>query len=392
MASSADLAGKTSIAMVAGETSGDLLAGRLLSGLRPQLPDAFMHGIGGPYMAQHGFISDFPMEKLSVRGLFEVLAHYREIKGIQVALRDQLLLERPSVFIGVDAPDFNLGLEAQLKSAGIPTMHFIGPSIWAWRGGRIKKIARAVSHMLVIFPFEEEIYRKAGIPATYVGHPLAQVIPMVPDQAGARVALGLSATAPVVAILPGSRMSELKYNAVAFVAAAKLLLQRDANLQFVAPMAGDAQHRYFNELIAQAGLQDVPIKVIDGQSHHALAAADAVLVASGTASLEVALFKKPMVIAYKMMRASWHVLRHMGYQPWIGLPNILAQEFLVPELLQDAATSEALADALWKQLQDGAHREYLQRRFTDMHHTLLRDTAAESARAVLELIAQSPRA
>ena len=378
--------------MVAGETSGDLLAGRLLSGLRPQLPDALMHGIGGAHMAQHGFISDFPMEKLSVRGLFEVLAHYREIKGIQIALRDQLLLERPAVFIGVDAPDFNLGLEAQLKNAGIPTMHFIGPSIWAWRGSRIKKIARAVSHMLVIFPFEEEIYRKAGIPATYVGHPLAQVIPLVPDQMGARVALGLAANAPVIAILPGSRMSELKYNAVAFVEAAKLLLQRDANLQFVAPMAGDAQHGYFNELIIQAGLQDVPIKAIDGQSHLALAAADAVLVASGTASLEVALFKKPMVIAYKMMPASWHVMRHMGYQPWIGLPNILAQEFLVPELLQDAATPEALADALWKQLQDGAHREYLQRRFTQMHHTLLRDTAVESARAVLELIAQSPRA
>lgn len=378
--------------MVAGETSGDLLAGRLLSGLRPQLPDALMHGIGGPHMAQHGFISDFPMEKLSVRGLFEVLAHYREIKAIQIALRDQLLIERPAVFIGVDAPDFNLGLEAQLKSAGIPTMHFIGPSIWAWRGGRIKKIARAVSHMLVIFPFEEEIYRKAGIPATYVGHPMAQVIPMVPDQAGARAALGLPAASPVLAILPGSRMSELKYNAVAFVAAAKILLQRDATLQFVAPMAGEAQHRYFNELIEQAGLRDVPIKVIDGQSHRALAAADAVLVASGTASLEVALFKKPMVIAYKMMRASWHVLRHMGYQPWIGLPNILAQEFLVPELLQDAATPEALAEALWKQLQDGAHREYLQRRFTDMHHTLLRDTAAESARAVLELIAQTPHA
>lgn len=377
--------------MVAGETSGDLLAGRLLSGLRPQLPDALMHGIGGPNMAQHGFVSDFPMEKLSVRGLFEVLAHYREIKGIQIALRDQLLAERPAVFIGVDAPDFNLGLEAQLKSAGIPTMHFIGPSIWAWRGGRIKKIARAVSHMLVIFPFEEEIYRQAGIPATYVGHPLAQVIPMEPDQVAARVALNLPTHAPVVALLPGSRMSELKYNAVAFVAAAKLLLQRDPSLQFVAPMAGEVQHHYFNELIAQAGLQDVQIKVIDGQSHRALAAADAVMVASGTASLEVALFKKPMVIAYKMMRASWHVLRHMGYQPWIGLPNILAQEFLVPELLQDAATPQALADALWKQLQDGAHRDYLQRRFTEMHHTLLRDTAGESARAVLELIAQSPR-
>ena len=378
--------------MVAGETSGDLLAGRLLSGLRPQLPDALIHGIGGPNMAQYGFVSDFPMEKLSVRGLFEVLAHYREIKGIQIALRDQLLMERPAVFIGVDAPDFNLGLEAQLKSAGIPTMHFIGPSIWAWRGGRIKKIARAVSHMLVIFPFEEEIYRKAGIPATYVGHPLAQVIPMEPDQAGARVALGLPAGVPVVAILPGSRMSELKYNAVAFVAAAKLLLQRDASLQFVAPMAGEAQHRYFNELIAQAGLQDVPVKVIAGQSHQALAAADAVLVASGTASLEVALFKKPMVIAYKMMRASWHVLRHMAYQPWIGLPNILAQEFLVPELLQDAATPQALADALWQQLQDGAHRERLQRRFTEMHHSLLRDTAGESARAVLQLIDQSRHA
>lgn len=378
--------------MVAGETSGDLLAGRLLSGLRPQLPDALIHGIGGPNMAQHGFVSDFPMEKLSVRGLFEVLAHYREIKGIQIALRDQLLAERPAVFIGVDAPDFNLGLEAQLKSAGIPTMHFIGPSIWAWRGGRIKKIARAVSHMLVIFPFEEEIYRKAGIPATYVGHPLAQVIPMEPDQAGARVALGLPAGAPVVAILPGSRMSELKYNAVAFVEAAKLLLQRDASLQFVAPMAGETQHRYFNELIAQAGLQDVPLKVIAGQSHQALAAADVVLVASGTASLEVALFKKPMVIAYKMMRASWHVLRHMGYQPWIGLPNILAQEFLVPELLQDAATPQALADALWQQLQDGPHRERLQRRFTEMHHSLLRDTAGESARAVLQLIDQSRHA
>lgn len=389
MASFANNAGSTAIAMVAGETSGDLLAGRLLSGLRPQMPDAYMHGIGGPHMAQHGFVSDFPMEKLSVRGLFEVLAHYREIKGIQIALRDQLLAERPAVFIGVDAPDFNLGLEAQLKSAGIPTMHFIGPSIWAWRGGRIKKIARAASHMLVIFPFEEEIYRKVGIPATYVGHPLAQVIPMEPDQAGARTILDLPAAAPVVAILPGSRMSELKYNAVAFVAAAKILLQRDANLRIVAPMAGAAQRRYFEELIAQAGLQDVPVQILDGQSHRALAAADAVLVASGTASLEVALFKRPMVIAYKMMSASWHILRHMAYQPWIGLPNILAQEFLVPELLQDAATPQALADALWPQLQDSALRERLQRRFTEMHHSLWRDTAGESARAVMELIEQS---
>jgi lipid-A-disaccharide synthase len=375
--------------MVAGETSGDLLASRLLSGLRPRLPGAYIHGIGGENMARYGFVSDWPMQKLSVRGLFEVLAHYREIKGIQIALRDQLLAERPAVFIGVDAPDFNLGLEAQLKAAGIPTVHFIGPSIWAWRGARIKKIARAASHMLVIFPFEEEIYREAGIPATYVGHPLAQVIPLQPDQAAARASLNLPLHARVLAILPGSRMSELKYNAAAFVAAASLLLQRDPGLTLIAPMAGQAQQRYFTELLAQAGLQDVPVTVLDGQSHTVLAAADAVLVASGTASLEVALYKKPMVIAYKMMAASWHVLRHMAYQPWIGLPNILAREFVVPELLQDAATPQALADALWLQLNDETNRLSLRRQFTDMHYSLMRDTAAESAHAVLQLIEQS---
>ncbi len=372
--------------MVAGETSGDLLASRLLSGLRPHLPNADIHGIGGPKMTQYGFRSDWPMEKLSVRGLFEVLAHYREIKGIQNALRDALLRERPAAFIGVDAPDFNFDLEAQLKLAGIPTMHFISPSIWAWRGGRIKKIARAVSHMLVVFPFEEEIYRKAGIPVTYVGYPLAEVIPMEPDVAAARAALGLPASARVVAILPGSRMSELKYNSVTFIEAAKVLAQRDPSIRFVVPMAGEKQRTYFLELISKAGLTDVPIQLIAGRSHEAIAAADTVLVASGTATLEVALFKKPMVIAYKMMRASWHILRHMGYQPWIGLPNILARDFVVPELLQDAATPQALADALWSQLNDDAQRSRLRQRFTDMHHSLLRDTAQESAQAVLQLI------
>jgi lipid-A-disaccharide synthase len=379
--------------MVAGETSGDLLASRLLSGLRPQLPDAHIHGIGGPKMAEHGFVSDWPMDKLSVRGLFEVLAHYREIKGIQNALRDRLLDERPAAFIGVDAPDFNFGLEMQLKKAGIPTMHFISPSIWAWRGGRIKKIARAVSHMLVVFPFEEAIYRKAGIPVTYVGYPLAEVIPMQPDVAAARQALGLPQDGNIVAILPGSRMSELKYNTVAFIEAARHLRQRDPAIRFVVPMAGAKQRAYFSELVVQAGLSDVPLELTEGRSHIAIAAADAVLVASGTATLEVALFKKPMVIAYKMMRASWEVMRHMGYQPWIGLPNILAQEFLVPELLQDAATPHALAAALWRQLDDAPHRARLQQRFTDMHHALLRDTAKESARAVMELIGHpTPRA
>ena len=376
------------VAMVAGEASGDLLAGRLLSGLRPHLPDARMYGIGGARMAEYGFVSDWPMEKLSVNGLFEVLAHYRELKGIQNTLRDRLLADKLDVFIGVDAPDFNFGLEAQLRQAGIPTVHFIGPSIWAWRGGRIKKIARAASHMLVIFPFEEEIYRKAGIPVTYVGHPLAQVIPMVPDVAAARSALGLGADCRVLAIMPGSRMGELKHNTIAFVQAAKLLAQRDPGMRFIAPIADQRQSRFFSELVAQAGLRDVLIQLLDGQSHTAMAAADAVLVASGTASLEVALYKKPMVIAYKMMRATWEILRHMSYQPWIGLPNILTREFLVPELLQNAATPQALADALWRQLEDEPHQAMLRQRFTDMHHSLLRDTASESAQAVLNIIEQ----
>jgi lipid-A-disaccharide synthase len=374
--------------MVAGESSGDLLASRLLSGLRPRLPHARLHGIGGERMAQYGFVSDWPMEKLSVNGLFEVLRHYREIKGIQIALREQLLDRRPDLFIGVDAPDFNLGLETELKNAGIPTMHFISPSIWAWRGGRIRKIARAASHMLVIFPFEEALYRKAGIPVTYVGHPLAEIIAMEPDVAGARAALGLAADAVVVAILPGSRMSELKHNSASFIGAAKLLQQRDAKLRFVVPMAGPRQRQYFETLLAQAGLGDVPLQILDGQSHLALAAADGVLVASGTASLEVALFKKPMVIGYKMMAATWHILRHMSYQPWVGLPNILAREFVVPELLQDEATPQALADALWEQMDNPARCAALRQRFMDMHLSLLRDTADESAQAVCRMLSR----
>jgi lipid-A-disaccharide synthase len=383
VASSADL----SIALVAGEPSGDLLAARLLSGLRPLRPQARLHGIGGERMAEYGFVSDWPMEKLAVRGLFEVLAHYREIKGIQNALCSRLLDEKPAAFIGVDAPDFNLGLETRLKQAGIPTMHFISPSIWAWRRGRIDKIARAVSQMLVVFPFEEAIYRSAGIPATYVGHPLAEVIPIQPDVAAARAALKLEGSAPVVAILPGSRMSELKYNAVAFIGAARLMAAREPGVRFVTPMAGENQRRYFVSLLAEAGLSDVPLQTVDGQSHAVIAAADAVLVASGTATLEVALFKKPMVIAYKMMAASWQLMRHMGYQPWVGLPNILAREFLVPELLQHDATPEAIADALCLQLQDHAGRKRLTQRFTEMHHALLRDTARLSAQAVLDMIA-----
>ncbi|MDO8438936.1 MAG: lipid-A-disaccharide synthase [Telluria sp.] len=372
--------------MVAGEVSGDMLAARLLAGLRPHVPDAFFHGIGGPRMMEQGFVSDLPMDTLTVRGLFEVIPRYREIKGIQNTLRDRLIANPPDVFIGADYPGFNLGLEMQLREAGIPTMHFVSPQIWAWRGGRIKKIVKAVSHMLVIFPFEEEIYRKAGVPVTYIGHPLAEMIPLQPDQAGARRTLGLPDDVRVITVMPGSRMGELKYLAEPFIGAVKLLAQRDPDLRFVVPMAGEAQRRYFNELVAKAGLSDVRIDLVDGQSHAAIAAADAVLVASGTATLEVALFKKPMVIAYKVMAASWHIMRHMGYQPWIGLPNILAREFVVPEFLQHAATPQALADATWAQLNDAPNRARLVQRFTDMHHSLLRNSAEESAAAVMKVI------
>jgi lipid-A-disaccharide synthase len=341
-------------------------------------------------MLEQGLVSDVPMDTLTVRGLLPVLLRYRELKGIQDRLRDRLIAERPAAFIGADYPGFNLGLEEQLRAAGIPTLHFVGPQIWAWRGGRIKKIQRAVSHMLLIFPFEEELYRKAGVPATYIGHPLAEQIPLQPDVAGARRQLGIPLDARVVTVMPGSRMSEIKYLTEAFSGAVKLLAARDGSVRFIAPMAGERQKAYFIQLVKAAGLQDLidsgKLELVDGQSHACVAAADAVLAASGTATLEVALFKKPMVIAYKVQQAEWMIIRHMGYLPWIGLPNILAREFVVPEFLQHAATPAALADAVWFQLLDEANRTRLQQRFLDMHHSLLRNSAEASAQAVLEVI------
>jgi lipid-A-disaccharide synthase len=374
------------LALVAGEVSGDMLAARLMAGLKPHLPDVRFSGIGGPRMLEQGLASDVAMDTLTVRGLLPVLMRYRELKGIQNRLRDRLLAERPAAFIGADYPGFNLGLEEQLRAGGIPTLHFVGPQIWAWRGGRIKKIQRAVSHMLLIFPFEEELYRQAGVPATYIGHPLAEQIPLQPDVAAARRQLGIPEDAKVVTVMPGSRMAEIKYLTEPFAGAVQLLARRDQSVRFIAPMAGERQKAYFMEVLAKAGLADVPLQLIDGQSHACIAAADAVLAASGTATLEVALFKKPMVIAYKVVQAEWLLIRNMGYLPWIGLPNILAREFVVPEFLQHAATPQALADAVWFQLLDDANRTRLRQRFLDMHHSLLRNSAEASAKAVLEVI------
>ncbi|MDB5959606.1 MAG: lpxB, partial [Massilia sp.] len=264
--------------MVAGEVSGDMLAARLISGLRPHLPQARFAGIGGARMIEQGFISQLPMDVLTVRGIFEVIPRYREIKGIQDRLAAELLAAPPAVFVGADYPGFNLGLEEKLKAGGIPTVHFIGPQIWAWRGGRIKQIQRAVSHMLCIFPFEQEIYEKAGVPVTYIGHPLAELIPLQPDVAAARSKLGVPGDARVVTIMPGSRMGELKYLAVPYLETARLLAAKDPQLRFIVPMAGERQRAYFAEQLAAPAFAGLSINVVD-DSHTAICAADAVLVA-----------------------------------------------------------------------------------------------------------------
>jgi lipid-A-disaccharide synthase len=384
----------TTLALVAGEVSGDMLAARLMAGIKPHVPDLRFTGIGGPRMAEQGLASDVPLDTLAVRGLLPVLLRYRELKGYQTRLAERLLAERPAAFIGADYPGFNLGLEERLRGAGIPTVHFVGPQIWAWRGGRIKQIKRAVSHMLLIFPFEEAIYRDAGVPATYIGHPLAEQIPLAPDVAGARSRLGMPDAERVLTVMPGSRMAEIKHLTVPYLGAVARLAARaradGMRLRCIAPMAGERQKAALIGLADKAGLRgiidDGTLTLVDGRSHDCIAAADAVLAASGTATLEVALFKKPMVIAYRVMAPEWLLIRRMGYLPWIGLPNILARDFVVPEFLQDAATPDALAEAAWFQLTDENNRARLAARFTEMHHSLLRDSAALSADAVLRVI------
>lgn len=374
------------LALVAGETSGDLLAGLLLGGVRERWPGLRSVGIGGPQMQAQGFEAWWPSEKLAVRGYVEVLRHYREIVGIRQQLKDRLLQgPRPQLFIGVDAPDFNLDLEAGLKAAGVPTMHFVCPSVWAWRPERIEKIRRSVDHVLCIFPFEPELLARHGIAATYVGHPLARVIPLEPDRAAARRQLGLPLEAPVVALLPGSRQSELQYLGERFLAAASLMARQRPEVHFVLP-AVPALRARVDALVQQSGLGD-RITVVTGQSHAALAACDVTLIASGTATLEAALFKRPMVIAYNMNWLSWQIMKRQQLQPWVGLPNILSQDFVVPEYLQDQATPAALAQATLRWLDDAPAAAALQARFTELHHQLSRDTARLATDAIAQVVA-----
>jgi len=375
------------IGMVAGEASGDLLGAHLIAALRTHLPGASFIGIGGPKMQSQGLASLFPMERLAVRGYAEVLRHYPGLLRMRRHLGAALLKARPQLFIGVDAPDFNLGLEAGLKRAGVPVVHYVSPSIWAWRGGRIAAIARAVDHVLTLFPFETEIYRKAGIPATYVGHPLADMIPEQDQTASTRAQLKIAAERKVIALLPGSRQSELRYMADTFIATAKLMAQKLEQPLFLVPLVSRETREMFEAALYRADAGELPVRILFGHAREALAAADVALVASGTATLEAALLKKPMVITYKMAGPSWLLMRRMGYQPYIGLPNILAGEFVVPELLQQDATPENLAQALLNSLNDSVLRARLPQRFSAIHRELKRNTAEQAARAVLPLLA-----
>ncbi|MEK7946163.1 lipid-A-disaccharide synthase [Pigmentiphaga sp. YJ18] len=370
--------------MVAGEPSGDLLAATVVEALRERAPQLALAGIGGPKMQAQGFDAWYPMHKLAVNGYADVLMHLPELLGIRRTLRERWLAERPAAFVGVDAPDFNFGLEHALREGGIPTVHFIGPSLWAWRGERINKIREAVSHMLVVFPFEEQIYRDAGVPVTYVGHPLARIVDRVPDRAAARARHGMAADARVLALMPGSRAGEMRHLAPRFLAAAKLLQARDPGLQLWAPMANAEREREFlAHAAAVGGLAN--LHTVIGGTHDILAACNAVLVASGTATLEAALFKRPMVISYVLPRLSWWIMRRQAYLPWVGLPNVLCRDTVVPELLQDEATPRALADAAWKALTDEAAIRRLEERFTALHDDLVRDTPALASQAILEV-------
>lgn len=384
-----EVARAVQVALVAGETSGDLLAGLLLDGLLARWPALRSVGIGGPQMRRRGFDAWWAHDKLSVHGYgWEVLRRYREIVGIREQLKTRLLKQRPDVFIGVDAPDFNLDLEAALKAQGVRTVHFVCPSIWAWRAERVEKIRASVDHVLCIFPFEPALLAQHGIAATYVGHPLANVIPMIPDRSGARAVLGLADEDLVVAVLPGSRKSEIEHLALRFFQAAALLKKAQPALQLIVPAVPSL--KALIEQIARASGLSEHLRIIEGQSHTVLAACDVTLIASGTATLEAALFKRPMVIAYRMSWLSWQIMRRKKLQPWVGLPNILCQEFVVTELLQDAATPQALAEAVlqWLLAKDAAPEKIaaLQHKFTALHIELQRDTPRLAADAIQQVL------
>ena len=387
------------IAIVAGEASGDLLGSHLIRALKAQRSDLTFIGIAGPKMIGEGTTSLFPIERLSVRGYVEVLKHLYGLLKLRKSLLKQLLAEKPDIFIGVDAPDFNFWLERKLKKHGIPTIHYVSTSIWAWRGGRMGKIKRAVSHVLALFPFEPALYEKAGVAVTYVGHPLADELPLKPSKTGAREILKIEKNKLVIAMLPGSRQSEVKQHADLLIKTAKIISKENKNSQFLVPLITRETRQLFETALYnnishnQANLnnEDTPDERLDldilfGHAHDAMEAADIVIVASGTATLEAALLKKPMVITYRMPAISWQILKRMRYQPYVGLPNILAGKFLVPELLQHDATPQKLADAVTRLLSDDAYLKEINQEFTTIHHNLRQNSAKKAAEVVLSYL------
>jgi len=376
------------IGIVAGEASGDLLGAALIAALKAQRPDVRFRGIAGPRMIDQGCEALFPAEKLAVMGLVEVVSHYRELVAIRKRLIDGFLADPPDLFVGIDAPDFNLGLEGALRRGGISTVHYVSPSLWAWRRYRLKKIARNIDLMLTLFPFEAAIYREHGVPVQYVGHPLADALPLEVDRAAARQALNLSPEAEVVALLPGSRMTEVRMLGELFLAAARLLQARRPLLRFIAPLASAATRELFQQQLRAAG---VPVTVIDDNAQQVLAAADAALIASGTATLEALLLKCPMVMAYRLKPLTYRLARFLVKVDRYSLPNLLAGRELIRELIQDAVTPQALADAVQVYLDDREGRARLVAQFTEIHRGLRRDGARQAAAAVLAAAAR-PRA
>lgn len=374
------------VGMVAGEASGDLLGAHLIAALKTRRRGLEFSGIGGPKMVEQGFEVLHSMDKLGVRGYAEVLKQYREIRQVQKDLIRRFLDDPPALFIGIDSSDFNLDIERKLKGKGVRVVHYVSPAIWAWRGWRVQRIARSVTHILALFPFEPELYQKAGVPVTYVGHPLADMIPMEPDREEARKFLRLPLVQPIVALLPGSRKAELHYMADLFVKTAKTLIDEVPDAHFVAPMASRAMYDMFNLALRRHAALDLPLKLMWGHSHEALCAADVALVASGTATLETALFKTPMVITYRQSMLNSILMRRMIYLPYIGLPNILAGEQFVPEYVQAKATHEALAQALIQLLSDKDARAAQVERFRKIHAMLKKGTADIAAETVLKVL------
>ncbi len=368
------------VALLAGEASGDILGAGLMAEIRARHPDVQFIGIGGPRMIAAGLHSYFPMERLSVMGLVEVLGRLPELLARRRRLLRTLLAERPNVFIGIDAPDFNLTLELKLRRAGIKTVHFVSPSVWAWRQKRVLKIREACDLMLTLFPFEAQFYDAQQVPVRFVGHPLADSIPCEVDRLAARQQLQLPADEPVVALLPGSRGGEVAKLGELFLDAAERLRAMRPQLQFVLPCANAERRAQLESMLASRNL---PLRLLDGQSHEALAACDAVLIASGTATLEALLFKRPMVVAYRLAPLTYSILRRLVKSPYVSLPNLLAERMLVPELIQEAATPDALAQSLYSLLEGGQAQTD---GFEVIHRALRRDASVQAAEAVLQLI------